>query len=63
MCGNLTNPENGMVEIDERFSIANYSCNEGFQLMGPMIRNCQRDGNWTGDAPTCVCKSYNVQVT
>ena len=56
ICGNLTDPENGMVEIDDAFTLANYSCDEGFQLMGPMFRNCQIDGNWTGEAPTCVCK-------
>lgn len=57
MCGNLTDPENGMVEIDGSFSVAIYSCDEGFELMGPMVRNCQRDGNWSGSEPTCVCMS------
>ena len=57
MCRNLTDPENGMVEVDVDNLLATYSCNEGFEVMGPMFRNCQQNGNWSGIEPTCVCKS------
>ena len=57
MCPNLTDPVNGTVEVDPTNNVATYSCEEGFELVGPVIRNCQRDGNWSGIDPSCVCKS------
>ena len=57
VCGNLSDPENGTVEIDSGFTTANYSCDEGFELVGVSFRTCMRDGNWSDTDPTCVCKS------
>ena len=60
VCGNLSDPENGTVEIDSGFTTANYTCDEGFELVGMRFRTCMRNGNWSGSDPTCVCKSaYN----
>ena len=58
-CFTLTNPRNGQVSLDMTTfgAVANYSCNEGYILMGPTARTCQSNGNWTDDAPVCQSKS------
>ena len=33
-----------------------YICNTGYGLSAEGERVCQGNGQWTGDAPTCVCK-------
>ena len=30
-----------------------YKCNEGYHLRGPHVRACDKNGNWTGEDPTC----------
>ena len=58
-CGPLANPTNGQVNLTGTIfrSTASYSCNEGFQLNGQITRECRSDGQWSGQAPTCDCKS------
>ena len=34
-------------------SIATYSCNRGFKLVGDSKRRCQYDGKWSGEEPVC----------
>ena len=34
-------------------SIAVYSCDTGYILIGNNTRMCQRNGNWSGHAPSC----------
>ena len=36
-------------------SRADYKCDDGFKLKGMELRECQDNGQWTGEAP--VCKS------
>lgn len=38
--------------------MAIYSCEFGFALDGDMTRTCQENGQWTGSAPVCQCKSF-----
>ncbi|XP_023614709.1 membrane cofactor protein isoform X15 [Myotis lucifugus] len=58
-CPQLTEPLNGRVEGSFQFgSQANYSCNEGYNLVGTPVLHCQLagDGNnvaWSGDPPQC----------
>ena len=33
--------------------VLNYVCDEGFLLVGSMMRTCQMNGTWTGDDPIC----------
>ena len=42
-------------------SVANYSCDTGFNLNGQEQVTCQATGDWTGIAPTCerIGKIYN----
>ena len=53
--GVITVPENGQVSVgDFTFgSVATYSCNDGFVLIGNSTRICQADETWSDDNPTC----------
>ena len=31
-----------------------YSCRDGFELRGDMIRTCQNTSQWSGEEPSCV---------
>jgi len=60
VCPNLINPENGQVvqllNGNVPGTVANYSCNAGYALLGNVIRECVSMGMevvWTGEAPTC----------
>ena len=35
-------------------SVANYSCNTGYNLTGDASRTCGADGAWNGSLPTCA---------
>ena len=54
-CERLEAPENGNVKQTGVVlgSRALYSCDEGFVLSGDRKRICQRDGTFSGNAPTC----------
>ncbi len=54
-CGSPSNPSNGSVNAPTTTygSIATYSCNTGYSMVGGAIRTCQAGGNWSGVAPTC----------
>ena len=55
-CASLSAPENGNVDASVRTvgSVATYSCDNGFLINGEPQRNCQMDGMWSGEAPTCL---------
>ncbi|XP_070253424.1 membrane cofactor protein isoform X2 [Myotis yumanensis] len=59
LCPPLAEPLNGRVEGSFQFgSQANYSCNEGYILVGTPVLRCELagDGNnvaWSGDPPQC----------
>ena len=54
-CGRLSSPENGLVTFRRTTlgSLANYSCNTGFVLIGLQVRICGVGGSWSGEAPVC----------
>ena len=54
-CARLRSPDNGDVDqtSSEIESVATYSCFDGFSLQGSQTRRCERDGRWSGSAPTC----------
>ncbi len=61
-CGDLTNPENGMVSFTSTLqgSIATYTCNEGFTIdTFPASRICLQTG-WSGSEPQCTSKHYSI---
>ena len=72
ICHDVTQPDNGTVSYSENRensnqtrrigTIARYSCNTGFVLVGETITTCQSDGNdsgiWSGMPPTCQGMSF-----
>ncbi|XP_064397065.1 uncharacterized protein LOC135343945 isoform X3 [Halichondria panicea] len=55
-CPTLQNPDNGEVNIQVGINgdtTATYSCNEGYELNGNNIRNCEASSQWSGTAATC----------
>jgi CUB/sushi domain-containing protein len=54
-CNNLTNPDNGLVNISGMAfgSNAVYSCTTGYILEGTEERTCTANGTWSGVEPTC----------
>ena len=58
-CGPLGNPINGQVDMSSGttfMSTATYTCNAGYNLIGPISRTCGSDGVWLPAAPACERK-------
>ena len=58
-CGQPGNPVNGQVDMSSEtifMSTATYTCNSGYDLIGPISRTCGSDGVWSPAAPTCERK-------
>ena len=57
-CGSLSDPTNGQVNFTTTTegSVANYTCDTGYDLVGDTTRTCQNDGQWSGSEPTCQSK-------
>ena len=66
LCLVLMSPINGTVEREGNTAgaIAAYTCDSGFELVGPSERTCQINGQWNGSAPVCrgTCSMYNVHI-
>ena len=56
MCPELLSPVNGTVQYSGVGveSVAEYSCDCGFILLGASRRVCQPSNTWTGEEPTCL---------
>ena len=55
----LTAPDNGTVNTPSGTTFgetAEYSCNDGFNLIGAANRRCQESGLWSGSEPSCIIK-------
>ena len=54
----MDDPENGRVSLSGTTytSVATYSCDSGYDLMGNDTRTCLGTGNWSGGEPTCISK-------
>ena len=63
-CESLSNPANGMVTVTGLTpgSIATYTCNNAYQLLGNDTRTCDSNGLWTNMEPTCVRKYLIIIV-
>ena len=61
VCPNLSNPGNGQVvqanDGNVPGTVATYSCNAGYRLLGNADRPCGSTGVWSGEAPTCQSKA------
>lgn len=54
-CGTLLDPTNGTVTVTTSTvgSMAIYTCNEGFTVIGSRTQTCVNDGLWAPAAPIC----------
>ncbi|XP_020843192.1 fibulin-7 isoform X1 [Phascolarctos cinereus] len=66
-CPALEAPPNGR-KFGSKYLVeheVHFTCNPGFQLIGPSSLLCQPNGNWTGDKPECKdvseCASHPCQ--
>ena len=57
-CGPLGHPDNGRMSLSGTTynSVATYSCDSGYGLIGNNTRTCLGTGNWSGEEPTCISK-------
>ena len=58
-CGPLTDPVNGHVHAPHGTTykqVATYSCDLGFTLIGPVLRTCGVNREWTQETPQCLGK-------
>mmetsp|Transcript_25178 Transcript_25178/g.49555 ORF Transcript_25178/g.49555 Transcript_25178/m.49555 type:complete len:1154 (-) Transcript_25178:172-3633(-) len=69
-CWPLTPPANGKVFVSNGGfypAVAEFSCNPGFQLTGPTLRQCLSFGNWDGASPTCqklpACPTFKTTLS
>ena len=54
-CGYIATPQNG-TKLGEETTYPHsmeFSCDEGFIMLGSSIRNCQANGTWDGQETTC----------
>ena len=51
-------PDSGQVDLSgmDFGSVANYSCNSGYNLMGSELRMCTAEGTWSGEDSVCQSK-------
>ena len=61
LCPDLGNPDNGMVTQfgNSARDNATYVCDEGYELVGAPVLNCQDDGTWDNPPPTCTRESLH----
>ena len=55
-CGPLYRPPNGFVDVSNGTaygSVAVYTCDIGYTLIGQEIRTCRLSGCWSNESPTC----------
>ena len=54
-CGSLTSPVNGNISLSGTTfeSVADYTCQAGYLLVGSESRLCQANRTWSGDSPIC----------
>ena len=65
-CGSLRNPVNGQVDMSSGttfMSTATYTCNAGYDLIGPISRTCGSDGVWSPAVPTCDSKFTGSSIS
>ena len=55
MCPTLGNPTNGVVDLSGTSvgDTATYTCDNGYELVGTPVLNCQNDGTWDNSPPLC----------
>ena len=54
VCPNLPDPANGMVFIISGTAVYRCTDTSTHELVGPIVRQCLSNGEWTGTDPECV---------
>lgn len=64
-CSVLNAPQNGRVTLSgtQVQDTATYECLPGFLLQGSRVRECQANGQWSLQEPTCVGMLYMCTYT
>ena len=64
-CGPLDAPALGAVNLNRTTfgSIANYSCQTGYEVNGTSTRVCGGNGEWSGSMPQCLRKSSPLLIS
>ena len=59
----LVPPTNGnvIVGVTTLGAMATYTCNPSYRLVGMDSRQCQENGQWSGEAPTCERNLQPIQ--
>ena len=55
-CFSLNSIENGRLDLSDEFfvgSMATYSCDEGYEIVGILTQTCQTSRQWTSSQPYC----------
>ena len=59
-CGHPGIPRHGNIS-ESGFTyekVVSFSCHRYYELRGDSTRQCQADGKWSGEQPTCVPSKY-----
>ena len=61
-CGDPGSVSNGVriMSATTYLSTAKYFCHPGYKLLGSPERVCEAEGQWSGQATSCVSKSSNI---
>ena len=61
-CKPLSKPNNGHLSVNglSTGSVANITCDEGFDLRGSSSRTCQLNKEWSGNATICQGKAIRA---
>ncbi|KAH3840535.1 hypothetical protein DPMN_113985, partial [Dreissena polymorpha] len=59
-CPTMSDILNGKIAMTTNGSVtmAIYSCERGYTLVGSAALSCRATGTWSGPAPTCVCSTF-----
>ena len=64
-CGHPGVPVHGKINsyVFSYNSSVEYSCNQGYTIVGPKKRVCQANQTWTGSLPQCIRKLFALTFT
>ena len=60
----MKDPDNGNVSVSgtTQNSVANYTCDPGYDVVGDDMRICLETGVWSGSKPNCTSEYYDSQT-
>ena len=63
-CGDPGMLMNGVVTTNGTYvtSVASFTCDDGYMLVGDAQRVCQPDGTWSNMVPECSCKLLFILI-